>query len=154
MTAPFQRPALLTTDSWPFHNNFLVFSSFPDYQSESESESYVTADGQSASLSWNKAPIWDLRPDFYYCQTVENLLMWNALSGERTGLWFTIAAGPHQRSHFRVQVPWDSRLYSYFTVSGSRLPLSSPPTTHRATMEVFAPASTRDDYPSNLVPCL
>jgi hypothetical protein len=25
-------------------------------------------DGQSASLSWNKAPIWDLRPDFYYCQ--------------------------------------------------------------------------------------
>jgi hypothetical protein len=23
---------------------------------------------QSASLSWNKAPIWGLRPDFYYCQ--------------------------------------------------------------------------------------
>jgi hypothetical protein len=34
---------------------------------ESESESYVTTDGQSASLSWNKSPIWDLRPDFYYC---------------------------------------------------------------------------------------
>jgi hypothetical protein len=27
-------------------------------------ESYVTTDGQSASLSWNKAPIWGLRPDF------------------------------------------------------------------------------------------
>jgi hypothetical protein len=26
----------------------------------SESESYVTTDGQPASLSWNKAPIWDL----------------------------------------------------------------------------------------------
>jgi hypothetical protein len=26
-------------------------------------ESYVTTDGQSASLSWNKAPIWGLRPD-------------------------------------------------------------------------------------------
>jgi hypothetical protein len=26
-----------------------------------ESESYVTTDGQSASLSWNKAPIWGLR---------------------------------------------------------------------------------------------
>jgi hypothetical protein len=30
----------------------------------SESESYVTTDGQSASVSWNKAPIWGLRPDF------------------------------------------------------------------------------------------
>jgi hypothetical protein len=33
---------------------------------ESESESYVTTDGQSASLSWNKAPIWGLRQDFYW----------------------------------------------------------------------------------------
>jgi hypothetical protein len=31
-----------------------------------ESESHVTTDGQSASLSWNKAPIWGLRPDLYY----------------------------------------------------------------------------------------
>jgi hypothetical protein len=29
-------------------------------------ESYVTTDGQSASLSWSKAPIWGLRPDLYY----------------------------------------------------------------------------------------
>jgi hypothetical protein len=27
-------------------------------------------DGQLVSLSWNKAPIWGLWPDFYYCQTV------------------------------------------------------------------------------------
>jgi hypothetical protein len=26
-------------------------------EAESESESYITTDGQSASLSWNKAPI-------------------------------------------------------------------------------------------------
>jgi hypothetical protein len=71
----------------------------------SESESYVTTDGQSASLSWNKAPIWGLRPDFYYCQTIEGLLMWGALSDERTSLSFTIAAGPRQRSHSRVRVP-------------------------------------------------
>jgi hypothetical protein len=32
---------------------------------ESESESYITTDGQSASLSWIKASIWGLRPDFY-----------------------------------------------------------------------------------------
>jgi hypothetical protein len=49
--------------------------------------------GQSANLSWNKAPIWGLRPDFYYCQTVAGLFMWGALSDERTGLPFTIAAG-------------------------------------------------------------
>jgi hypothetical protein len=30
-----------------------------------ESESYVMTDDQSASLSWNKAPIWGLRPDIY-----------------------------------------------------------------------------------------
>jgi hypothetical protein len=36
---------------------------------------------------------------FYYCQTVAGLLMWGALSDERTGLSFTIAAGPRQRSH-------------------------------------------------------
>jgi hypothetical protein len=33
---------------------------------------------QSASLSWNKASVWGLRPDFYYCQTVAGLLMWGA----------------------------------------------------------------------------
>jgi hypothetical protein len=34
--------------------------------------------------------------------------MWGALSDERTGLSFTIAAGPRQRSHSRVRVPRDS----------------------------------------------
>jgi hypothetical protein len=62
--------------------------------SESESDSYITTDGQAASLSWNKAPIWGLRPDNYYCQTVAGFLMWGALSDERTGLLFAIAAGP------------------------------------------------------------
>jgi hypothetical protein len=39
-------------------------------------------DIQSVSLSWNKAPIWGLTPDFYYCQTVAGLLMWGALKRE------------------------------------------------------------------------
>jgi hypothetical protein len=73
----------------------------------SQSESYVTIDGQSASLSWDKAPISGLRPDFYYCRTLAGLLMWGALSEERTGLSFTNAAGTRQRSHSRVLVPWD-----------------------------------------------
>jgi hypothetical protein len=89
------------------------------------------------SVSWNKAPIWGLRPDFYYCQTIAGLLMWGALSDERMDLSFTIAAGPRQRSHSQVRVPWDSR--PYFTVSDSRLPLSSPSTTRRVTVVVFGP---------------
>jgi hypothetical protein len=107
-----------------------------------ESESYTTTDGQSASLSWNKAPFWGLRPDLDYCPTVAGLLMWGALSDERTGLLFAIATGPRQHSHSRVRIPWDSR--PYFTVSDLRLPFSSPPTTLRVTVEVFVPASKRD----------
>jgi hypothetical protein len=35
------------------------------------SESYVTTDGQSASLSWYKAPIRGLRPDFFSVRNME-----------------------------------------------------------------------------------
>jgi hypothetical protein len=97
---------------------------------------------ESASLSWNKAPIWGLLPDNYYCQTVAGLLVWGVLSDERTGLPFAVAAGLHQRSHSRVRIPWDSR--PYFTVSDVRRLFSSPPRTRRATVEVFDPASTRE----------
>jgi hypothetical protein len=37
-------------------------------------------------------PVWVLRPDLYYCLTVAGLLIWGALSNERMGLSFTIAA--------------------------------------------------------------
>jgi hypothetical protein len=43
--------------------------------------------------------------------------MWGAISDERTGLSFTVAAGPHQRNHSRVRVPWVSR--PHFTVPDS-----------------------------------
>jgi hypothetical protein len=118
----------------------------PDYV-ESESESYVTTDGQSASLPWYKALIRGLRPDFY-CRTeygirltVTFLIPWGALSDERTCLSFVCAPGPCQRSLSRVLVPWDLR--PYFTVSDLRLPFSSPPTTRRLMVEVFDPTSTR-----------
>jgi hypothetical protein len=47
--------------------------------------------------------------------------MWGALSDERTGVSFTIAAGPRQRSYSRDRVPWDS--IPYFTVSDLDFPL-------------------------------
>jgi hypothetical protein len=100
-----------------------------------ESESHVTTDRQSAST------LLGLRPDLYYCLTISGLLIWGALSDERTGLPFAIATGPRQRSLSRVQVPWDLR--PYFTASHLRLPFWSPPTTRRVTLEVFDPASTR-----------
>jgi hypothetical protein len=77
------------------------------------------------------------------------LVFVGALSDERTGLSFTIAAGPSQRSHSRARGPWYSR--QYFTLWDLRLPFSSPPTTRRVTVEVFDPASTRVNSASTLV---
>jgi hypothetical protein len=54
----------------------------------SQSQSYVTTDGQSASVSWCQATIWGLRSDFFL--SFAGLLMWAALSDERTGLYFTM----------------------------------------------------------------
>jgi hypothetical protein len=42
-------------------------------ESASESESYVTTDGQSASLSWYKAPIRGLRPNFFSFRNTEHV---------------------------------------------------------------------------------
>jgi hypothetical protein len=64
------------------------------------SECYVTTEAQPAIRSRNKAPIWGLRSDLYYCLTVSGLLIWGALSNERKGLSYTIPAGPRQRSHY------------------------------------------------------
>jgi hypothetical protein len=64
-----------------------------------QSQNYVTTDGQSASLSWCLAPICGPRQDLYYRQSAAGLLIWGALSNERIGLSFTIAASPRQRSH-------------------------------------------------------
>jgi hypothetical protein len=102
----------MTNDDWiltEFSSDPITTDSlFPIFEwTRSESESYITTDGQSASLSWNKAPVWGLRPDLYYYQTVAGLLMWSVLSDERTGLSFKTAPSPRQRSHFRVRVPWD-----------------------------------------------
>jgi hypothetical protein len=59
-----------------------------DCLNQSQSQNYVTTDGQSASLSWNKAPFWGLRPDIYYCLTVAGLMMWGSLSDEKPSLSF------------------------------------------------------------------
>jgi hypothetical protein len=75
------------------------------HRSETESESYVTTDSQSASLSWNKAPIWGLRADIYYFSTITVLLLLSELSDQMTGLSSVHATGPRQRSASWVRVP-------------------------------------------------
>jgi hypothetical protein len=95
-----------------------------------DSESYVTTDGQPASLSWSKAPIWGLRPDLHYlCESY-------ALAFVGRPVWREIGSVLSW-----VRIPCDLRLY--FTVSHLRILFSSPPTARRVTLEVFDPASTR-----------
>jgi hypothetical protein len=79
-----------------------------------------------------KHPSGDYDQIFITCATVTVLFLWGALSDERSGLCFVCAAGP-------------ADLRPYFTVSDLRLPFSSPPTTRRITVEVFDPASTRQN---------
>jgi hypothetical protein len=64
-------------------------------------------------------------------------------SHTRTGLSFTIAADPRQRSNSRIRVP------PLCIVSHLRLPILSSPMTRRATVEVFNPASTGDEPSSS-----
>jgi hypothetical protein len=94
-------------------------------ESVKSSKVHVKTDGQWTSLSWCQESIWGTRQHFYYYQTDAGLLMWDALSDERTGLSFTIAAGPRRPSHSRVRGLWDS--WPYFAVSDSRLPKPGGP---------------------------
>jgi hypothetical protein len=105
------------------------------------SKSKSHCDWQSISRSWCR---------IHYCLTVTILFLRGALSDERTGMSFVYAAGPCQPSLSRVRVPWDSR--PYFTLSDLRLPFSSPPTTRRVTVDVFDPASTRDQTSPGIPP--
>jgi hypothetical protein len=102
------------------------------------SESYVTTDSESASLSWNIAPMWGLRPDFCYSLTITFLFLWGALSDERTGQPFVYATGPRQRSPSWVPVPlvswpyflsqtWGFPFRRLLRLAGSRWRYSTPP---------------------------
>jgi hypothetical protein len=71
------------------------WSHIPDCcdKSESESESYITTDNQSASLYWNKAPIWGLRPDIYLSLTITALFLWaSSLTRGRDWLLYMLLA--------------------------------------------------------------
>jgi hypothetical protein len=63
---PSSYPYRLASRSSTLHSRLLLLF----YSVASQSQSYVTTDGQSASLSWCQAPIWGSWPDINYCFTV------------------------------------------------------------------------------------
>jgi hypothetical protein len=113
----------------------------------------------------------------FLLMSVVGLLMYGALSDERTGLSFTVVAGPCHRNHSQIRLTRDS--LPYFTVSHSWLPqpgapgpriyipqeqggpvipqvlssLSSPPTARRAIVEVFEPVSRMGNSPASNLFC-
>jgi hypothetical protein len=56
---------------------------------------------------------------------VVDLLLWDALSDERIGMWFTVATGSYQCTLSHVQLLWDT--WQYFTVSNIILPWCGGP---------------------------
>jgi hypothetical protein len=108
-------------------------------QFPSQSQSHIANDGQAISKSWRLRSwcralsgaydqifitVWQLRSCFCAAPS---------LTGGRGCLLYMLLA-------------WKSR--PYITVSVLRLPFLSPPTTHRVTVEVFDPASTRVGFAS------
>jgi hypothetical protein len=78
-------------------------------------QSYLTTDGQSASLSWYQPTIWDPRPIFLSFPrklSKDFFLVWDALSDEKVSLSATESC---LRCHPWIQVPQNWR--PYLTVS-------------------------------------
>jgi hypothetical protein len=71
----------------------------PSCRAGRQSKSKLHYDRRSStSLSWCRAPIWGPRTNVHYAHTVVDLLMWSVLCDETSGLSFTSAAVPRQRS--------------------------------------------------------
>jgi hypothetical protein len=104
-----------------------------------ESESYVTTDGQPASLSWNKAPIWGLRPDLHFlCDSYGLVLVCRPLWRE-VGSVFCMCCWPLPAQSFSGPSPlgletyillsqiWDFPFRRLLRFAGSRWRYSTPP---------------------------
>jgi hypothetical protein len=113
----------------------------------SESESYITTDSQSASLSWNKATIWGLWPDIYLSLTITALFLWaSSLTRGRVWLLYMLLAltsvvflGSESlgtRDHILLSQIWDFPFRRLLRLAGSRWRYSTPPP-HRVARILF-----------------
>jgi hypothetical protein len=126
--SPYVYPPGTGWPSYPPRHSALV---------ESESESYVTTDGQSASLPWNKAHIWGLCPELYYCRTFAGLLTWALFltRGQVCCLQLLLALASADflgseslgsRDHILLSQFWDFPFRRLLRLAGSRWRYSTP----------------------------
>jgi hypothetical protein len=86
-----------------------ILSSQPPVQNSCPpGQSHIATDDQSISQSWCRAPIWGSWPAIYYCLTVTVLLLWGALSDERTGLSFVRVIVFISKSQSKSHCDWQS----------------------------------------------
>jgi hypothetical protein len=115
-------------------------------KNHSRSQSHVTTDGQSVSLSWCQNPSGAQNQIFVNIRQL--WVRWCGAPSLTSGWVCRLQCLLASPVHSRVRVPWDS--WPHVTVPDSRLPqpggsprhwvpFSSPPTTRRATVEVFDP---------------
>jgi hypothetical protein len=94
---------------WTMIDSILIYD-WLHFQSQRQShnESYVTTDGESASLSWCQAPIWELSPDLF---SVWQLRVCWWLHSDLNGLWYRVSVSkemfvnhsyPQKRVPYRV----------------------------------------------------
>jgi hypothetical protein len=72
----------------------------------SQSQSYFTTGGLPPISRLSDKPLETHDHNFFFQLNICGYS--NILSDTRIGLSFIIAAGPRQRSHSQVRVPWDS----------------------------------------------
>jgi hypothetical protein len=102
-------------------------------------ELYVTTDGQPASLSWNKAPIWCLRPDLCYLCDSYGLVLVRRPLWQEDGSIFYICCWPlplqsffglspfGTRDHILLSHIWDFPFRRLLGLAWSRWRYSIPP---------------------------
>jgi hypothetical protein len=102
---------------------------------------------EAARMSWNKALVWGLRPDHFYCLTVAGLLIWGALWREDGHVvyncWWSSPApsfsGPefHGTHHNLLSQIRDFPFRRLLRLSGLRWRYSTPPPHGRLYIRVF-----------------
>jgi hypothetical protein len=127
---------------WTHYTYCDMLSGRPESESQSESQSqsqsYITTNSQSASLSWNKAPIWGVRPDIYLSLTIMALFLWASfLTRGRVWLLYMLLAlasvvflGSESlwtRNHILLSRIWDFPFCRLLRLAGSRWRYSTPP---------------------------
>jgi hypothetical protein len=107
---------------------------------QSESETCVTTDSQSVSLSWNEAPIWGLRRFLLLSDSCGFVDVGRSLWREDRFVVFSCYWSSPAQSFLGFEFRYTSAIFHCLIYETS---FSSPPTTRRATVEVFDRASTR-----------